>query len=153
MNMEKDPRTTEQTARPRPLLDETNAPFWQACAGEDGQEPRLLLQVCGGCGAVRCPPAPCCPACGSGDYGWREASGRAALWSWNRFHKAYLPGFDPPYCTILAKLAEGPVIVSALAEGEPDQLPPDQPLQVVFRQGLSLFVPVAADATTDAEKT
>lgn len=124
--------------KPRPIVDELNAPFWQACAPDAG-EPRLLLQRCRDCGGLRCPPEKLCPACGSGAYDWQAASGRATLWSWTRIHKAYLPGFDPPYTACLVKLDEGPVIVSALTD-EAD-LTLDLPLRLVFREGLPLFEP------------
>ena len=124
--------------RPHPIVDEINAPFWQACADS---EPRLLLQKCEACGELRCPPAFICPGCGGESFTWQAASGRARLWSWNRFHKAYLPGFDPPYATILAKLEEGPVIISALVDADPAELELDCPLRLVFRDGLPLFTP------------
>lgn len=124
--------------KPRPIVDELNAPFWQACAPDTG-EPRLLLQRCRDCGGLRCPPEKLCPACGCGDFTWQAASGRATLWSWTRIHKAYLPGFDPPYTACLVKLDEGPVIVSALTD-EAD-LTLDLPLRLVFREGLPLFEP------------
>ena len=124
--------------KPRPIVDELNAPFWQACAPDMG-EPRLLLQRCRDCGGLRCPPEKLCPACGCGDFTWQAASGRATLWSWTRIHKAYLPGFDPPYTACLVKLDEGPVIVSALTD-EAD-LTLDLPLRLVFREGLPLFEP------------
>ncbi len=124
--------------KPRPIVDELNAPFWQACAPDTG-EPRLLLQRCRECGGLRCPPEKLCPACSSGDFTWQAASGRATLWSWTRIHKAYLPGFDPPYVACLVKLDEGPVIVSALTDET--ELTPDLPLRLVFREGLPLFEP------------
>ena len=124
--------------KPRPIVDELNAPFWQARAPDTG-EPRLLLQRCRDCGGLRCPPEKLCPACGCGDFTWQAASGRATLWSWTRIHKAYLPGFDPPYTACLVKLDEGPVIVSALTD-EAD-LTLDLPLRLVFREGLPLFEP------------
>lgn len=126
------------TDKPRPIVDELNAPFWQACAPDTG-EPRLLLQRCRDCGGLRCPPEKLCPACGCGDFTWQAASGRATLWSWTRIHKAYLPGFDPPYTACLVKLDEGPVIVSALTDET--GLTPDLPLHLVFREGLPLFEP------------
>lgn len=126
------------TDKPRPIVDELNAPFWQACDPEEG-EPRLLLQRCTACGGLRCPPQALCPHCGCGDFTWQAASGRARLWSWTRIHKAYLPGFDPPYTACLVKLKEGPVIVSALTDET--ELTPDMPLRLAFRQGLPVFTP------------
>ena len=127
--------------KPRPIVNELNSPYWQACDPADGSAPRLLLQKCGSCGELRCPPAAVCPRCGDESFTWRAASGRARLWSWNRFHKAYLPGFDPPYATILAKLEEGPVIISALVDADPAELELDCPLTLTFRHGLPLFTP------------
>ena len=126
------------TDKPRPIVDELNAPFWQACGPEEG-EPRLLLQRCAACGELRCPPQALCPHCGSGDFAWQAASGRARLWSWTRIHKAYLPGFAPPYTACLVKLKEGPVIVSTLTDET--ELTPDMPLRLAFRQGLPVFAP------------
>ena len=126
------------TDKPRPIVDELNAPFWQACGPEEG-EPRLLLQRCAACGELRCPPQALCPHCGSGDFAWQAASGRARLWSRTRIHTAYLPGFAPPYTACLVKLKEGPVIVSTLTDET--ELTPDMPLRLAFRQGLPVFAP------------
>ena len=125
--------------KPRPIIDEVNAPFWQACDPPQG-EPRLLLQRCRDCGGLRCPPGPVCPACGGADFEWQPASGRARLWSWNVFHKAYLPGFDPPYLTALVQLEEGPVLISALPGADPDSLAIGQSLTLSFREGLPVFL-------------
>lgn len=125
------------SARPRPQIDELNAPFWQAASAP---EPALLLQRCPSCGRLRCPPAPACPECGETCFSWVKASGKAALWSWNVFHKAYLPGFDPPYLTALVQLEEGPVIVSALPGADPARLRLGQPLKLAFAEGLPVFL-------------
>ncbi|HLH27715.1 MAG TPA: zinc ribbon domain-containing protein, partial [Acidimicrobiales bacterium] len=61
-------------SRPLPLVTPENAFFWRS--GEDG---RLRLQRCGGCGRLRFPVAPVCPYCRSARTEVVPVSGRATV--------------------------------------------------------------------------
>lgn len=92
-----------------PVVDEDGAPFWEyAARGE------LRVQACASptCGALRFPPRPCCPHCGSFDSEWRAMSGRGRIWSCVIPHPPLLPAYaeQAPYNAVLVELAEAPHI-------------------------------------------
>jgi uncharacterized protein len=53
--------------------------------------------------------------CGSFDLGWVEASGRGSVYSFAVHHQPQVPGFDLPYVTAVADLAEGTRLVAGVA--------------------------------------
>ena len=98
-------------SKPLPKTDPLVKPFWDhAHAG------RLAVQACDDCSDRHFPPSPVCPNCNSDRQSWQPVSGRGTLESWVTFHRAYWPGFqeDLPYDVWLVRLAEGPLLVSAL---------------------------------------
>lgn len=93
----------------RPVIDDDGAPFWEyASRGE------LRVQACAApaCGALRFPPRPCCPQCGSFDSEWRRMSGRGRIWSYVLPHPPLLPGYaeQAPYNAVVVELADAPRI-------------------------------------------
>jgi uncharacterized protein len=91
------------------------APFWDAL-----REGRLSLQHCEACGRARYPVAPVCPHCGGRAHAWREHSGRGTVHSWVRYHRGYLPEFEPllPYVVLCVALEDGPRLFGRLATGD-----------------------------------
>ncbi|GHE80798.1 hypothetical protein GCM10018785_56090 [Streptomyces longispororuber] len=92
-----------------PVVDDDGAPFWEyAARGE------LRVQACAaaGCGAMRFPPRPCCPRCGSFAAVWRRTSGKGRIWSYVVPHPPLLPGYAAlvPYHPVLVELADAPHI-------------------------------------------
>jgi uncharacterized protein len=53
--------------------------------------------------------------CGSLELGWLEASGRGTLYSFAVHHQPEVPGFELPYVTAVADLAEGTRLVAGVA--------------------------------------
>jgi uncharacterized OB-fold protein len=96
-------------ARPKPLLDNWNRPFWDAC-----REHKLVLQRCKATGQCFFPPAPVSPFTGRPEWEWITASGRGTLWSWVVFHQGYFPGMkdELPYPVVMVKLDEGPYLLT-----------------------------------------
>jgi uncharacterized OB-fold protein len=91
-------------ARLVPVPTADVAPF------EAGLADRVLrLQACTGCGRVRFPVAPVCPYCAGGDAEWREVDGRGRVHSWVRYHRAFVPEFEPlvPYSVLCVELDAG----------------------------------------------
>lgn len=93
--------------------------------GEDGapfadglRARRLVLQRCEGCERLRYPPGPVCPYCGCPRSRWHELSGQGTVHSWIRYHRSYLPEFEPlmPYALLCVALAEGPRIFGRLCD-------------------------------------
>jgi len=80
---------------------------------------RLLFQVCADCARWRARVAPVCPHCGGRRWDWRAASGRGAVVSWVRYHRAYVDHYKPvvPYAVLCVEMAEGFRIFGRLASG------------------------------------
>jgi uncharacterized protein len=81
---------------------------------------RLALQRCSGCSRLRFPPGPVCPACGSDHHRWETHAGAATVHSWIRYHRAYLPEYEPlmPYVVVCAQLDDGPRMFGRLCEDD-----------------------------------
>jgi uncharacterized OB-fold protein len=96
-------------ARPKPLLDNWNRPFWDAC-----REHKLVLQRCKPTRRCFFPPAPVSPFTGRPEWEWIAASGKGTLWSWVVFHQGYFPGMkdELPYPVVMVKLDEGPYLLT-----------------------------------------
>lgn len=91
--------------RPLPVVTEQNRPFWEAAARHE-----FVLPHCHDCAKVFFPIAPVCPACGSGNLGWKRSSGRGKVSSFVVFHQAFFPFFRDklPYAVVQVALDEGP---------------------------------------------
>jgi uncharacterized protein len=81
---------------------------------------RLVLQRCSRCCRLRFPPGPVCPACGADENRWEAHSGAASVHSWIRYHRAYLPEYEPlmPYVVVCAQLDDGPRMFGRLCEDD-----------------------------------
>lgn len=124
-----------------PEADEFTRTYWDAAA--DG---RLLLRRCGapGCGRAHHYPREFCPHCWSEDVRWEEASGRATLYTWSVVHRNDLPPFGErtPYVPAVVDLAEGPRMMTEVVECAEKDLQVGMGLEVVFREGGGVVVPV-----------
>jgi uncharacterized protein len=91
-----------QSNRIRPTVSPDTAYFWDGlCAGE------LRIQRCGGCGALRHPPGPMCPACHSADRQHVVASGHGEVYSYVVHHHPPVPGRTAPFVVAVVELPEG----------------------------------------------
>ncbi|MFM7066217.1 MAG: Zn-ribbon domain-containing OB-fold protein [Gammaproteobacteria bacterium] len=107
----------EKFSRILPPVTDFNRQYWDGCAvGE------LRLQACSKCKEYWFPEGPCCPRCLSTEFIWQAVSGRGTIWSHIRMHQKYIAAYEDevPYTVIMVKLAEGPRMYSALAEGSPE---------------------------------
>lgn len=117
-----------QTPRPIPAPDRDSQPFWDAA-----REHRLVIQRCSECRRLRHPPQPSCPACGSLESDWQEASGRGTVYSFVIQRHPTHPFFvDVTYNVALIELAEGTRLVSNVVAVELDELRIGMEVEVVF---------------------
>jgi uncharacterized OB-fold protein len=100
------------SGRPQPAMNSDTRFFWEGAA-----QGRLLCQRCSGCGQLRHPPGPSCPACGCLDWEPVPLSGQGRIFSWVVQHHPLPPGFDEPAVIVLVDLAEGVRLVGNLAGG------------------------------------
>jgi uncharacterized OB-fold protein len=113
--------------RPRPGLHRDSRFFWEGV-----RRGELLIQRCTGCGRLRHPPSPMCPACRSLASDAVKASGRGAVYSFCKPHEPRLPGFDPGHVVVLVELAEGTRLVSNLVGIDPAAVYIGLPVEVEF---------------------
>jgi uncharacterized OB-fold protein len=113
-----------------PTKTELNTPFF-----EGSLEGKLRLQRSKKTGRVYFPPVSVDADDLAGELEWVDVSGRATLWSWTVFHKAYFSQLrdEIPYPVIMVQLEEGPFMIATVASDvKVADLRMDMPLQVEF---------------------
>lgn len=100
--------TTSDYAKPLPVRDAENAPYYDAL-----QAHAMRLQRCPA-GHLRSPVSPVCPQCLSAEFTWEPVSGRGTIYSFTVVHQIYDPGFkgEIPYVVAVVELEEGPRVVT-----------------------------------------
>ncbi len=123
--------STFSSAMPRPAITRDSRGFWDACRRRE-----LAIQRCGGCGAFRHPPEPCCPVCRSFAFDWTIVSGRGRIFSFATVHKGFLPALAAhvPYVVIVVELDDAPGVrlLSNLVESVPEEAAIGLPVEVVW---------------------
>ncbi|MEB8339591.1 bifunctional MaoC family dehydratase N-terminal/OB-fold nucleic acid binding domain-containing protein [Streptomyces endophyticus] len=109
--------TAPKAPRPRPAVNRDNA-FWF----EGAREHRLLIQRCASCAALRHPPGPCCPACGSVEWDTVESAGRGEVYSFVVNHHPRHPAFDFPHVVAVVALEEGTRLIANLTGVKPEDV-------------------------------
>lgn len=135
--------TAAKPPRPRPAITRDNAFWWEGV-----QAGKLLIQRCGGCGALRHPPRPMCPRCQSLDWDTVEAGGGGTVYSYVINHHPQVPAFDYPLVIVLVELEEGTRLVSNVIDVDPADVHVGMPVEVLFEKvddelTLPLFRPAA----------
>jgi uncharacterized protein len=98
----------------RPAVNRDTSFFWEGTrAGE------LRIQGCNGCGALRHPPGPLCPRCGSADRGYVVAAGRGVVYSFVVHHHPPVPGKKLPLVVALVELDEGVRMLGEMHDVDP----------------------------------
>jgi uncharacterized OB-fold protein len=117
--------------------DAASQPFFDAAA-----KGTLLIKHCRACDRWLAPAAEVCDACFTTRLDWREASGRATLYSYVLNHQVLHPGFanEVPYDVLVVELEEGPRINGNYA-GDRSELRVDMALRVVFELVGEVTVP------------
>ncbi|HKT73704.1 MAG TPA: OB-fold domain-containing protein [Steroidobacteraceae bacterium] len=91
------------------------APFWQAA-----RKRRFIMQRCAGCGELRWPPKPLCPAClrPAALEDWQDIARTGQIWSFCVYHRAFHPSFADriPYNVAYIKLDAGPMFISNVVD-------------------------------------
>ncbi|HYK70209.1 MAG TPA: OB-fold domain-containing protein [Streptosporangiaceae bacterium] len=107
------PGTPRDVMRP-PLSPDTEF-FWTGT-----RQGELRIQRCGGCGALRHPPGPACPRCGSiGKAEYQVATGTGTVFSYVVHHHPPVPGKELPIIVALVELTEGVRMLGELTGIDP----------------------------------
>jgi uncharacterized protein len=120
----------------RPPVSRDTAFFWDGTAAGE-----LRIQRCGGCGALRHPPGPMCPACGAARPGYVVAAGTGEVYSYVVQHHPPVPGKQLPLVIALVELTEGVRMVGELLGTEAERVRIGLPVRVEFvrvDEGLTL---------------
>jgi uncharacterized OB-fold protein len=123
------PSTPKSTAGEvlRPVVTADTAFFWDGTARGE-----LRIQRCGGCGALRHPPGPMCPACGDDKPEYLLAAGTGEVYSYVVHHHPPVPGHQAPFVVALVQLTEGVRMVGELLGVDPDQVRVGMPVRAEF---------------------
>lgn len=113
---------------PEPAVSPETEPHWAAAA-----EGRLVLPRCRACEAAIWYPRELCPACGSTDVEWVEASGRGFVYTSTVVHRGEGAYRDAtPYVLAYVELAEGPRVLTNVVGVPPGEVHIGQEVEVVF---------------------
>jgi uncharacterized OB-fold protein len=111
----------------RPVISPDTKFFWDGMAAGE-----LRIQRCDGCGALRHPPGPLCPRCGSPDPGYVVAAGTGTVFSYVVHHHPPVPGKRLPLVIALVELDEGVRVLGEMTGVGPDQVSVDMPVRIEF---------------------
>ncbi|SEG87395.1 Uncharacterized OB-fold protein, contains Zn-ribbon domain [Thermomonospora echinospora] len=136
-------REKPRALRPRPAVNLDNA-FWFEAA----REHRLVVQRCAACKALRHPPGPCCPQCGSFDWDTVDSAGDGHVYSYVVNHHPPHPAFDMPYIVAVVELAEGTRLITNLTGVAPEEVEIGMPVVLEWLEAdpeltLPVFRPAA----------
>jgi uncharacterized OB-fold protein len=109
---------------PAPIVDSSNAPFWQATA-----EGVLMIKRCQACAQAHWYPRPFCPHCGHEHTDWVRASGSGTVYSFTVTRKAG----PVPYVLAYVTLDEGVTMLTNIVDAEIEALHIGQRVNVTFR--------------------
>ena len=113
--------------RPKPTPSRDSAFFWEGVS-----EGKLLAQQCSNCHALRHPPRPMCPSCGSTQWEALTLSGHGTVHSWIEPVHPKLPFFEEPLLVALIDLEEGPRLLSNLCDVKPEDVITGMEVEVFF---------------------
>ena len=111
----------------RPVVTADTAFFWDGTARGE-----LRIQRCRGCGALRHPPGPMCPACGADKPEYLLAAGTGEVYSYVVHHHPPVPGHQAPFVIALVQLTEGVRMVGELLGVDPDEVRVGMPVRAEF---------------------
>jgi uncharacterized OB-fold protein/acyl dehydratase len=126
-------------ARPQPATTHDNRWWFEAVA-----EGRLLIQRCTGCGRLRFPTGPMCPACNALGWDSVEAAGSGTIHSFVVTHFPQVPGLEYPLPIVLVELDEGVRMVMNTVDTPNDALEIGAPVAIEIRDaGPGMRLPFA----------
>jgi uncharacterized OB-fold protein/acyl-coenzyme A thioesterase PaaI-like protein len=111
----------------RPVVSPDTEFFWAGTAAGE-----LRVQHCEGCGALRHPPGPMCPSCGTMSAGYVVAAGTGEVYSYVVHHHPPVPGKKLPVVIALVELPEGVRMTGELLGAGPDQVRIGLPVRAEF---------------------
>ncbi|WP_019634071.1 Zn-ribbon domain-containing OB-fold protein [Actinomadura atramentaria] len=113
--------------RPAPTPSALTAPYWAACARGG-----LAIQRCAACARFVHLPRPACPYCGGDELPFTPVRGDGVVHTFTVVHRAFLPGFAPPYALAWIDLPEGARVFGDVTGCPPAAVRIGMPVRVHF---------------------
>jgi uncharacterized OB-fold protein len=118
--------------RPRPVLDEQSAAFWEGVARHE-----LVIERCRVCGYYVHPPFPECTRCRASDFEFVAVSGRGRIFERAIVTSPVVVGFEDqvPYACLFVELEEQSQLLVAgnLVDSPATEAVVGRPVEVVFQ--------------------
>jgi hypothetical protein len=116
----------EEWVKPLPQPDGVSTEYWQAAA-----EGRLLVQQCPACANRQFYPRALCTACGA-DPEWLECTGHGTVHTFTVVRQYGARPFrdELPYAIAMVELEEGPMMLGAVTDCDPDDVHIGMPVEV-----------------------
>jgi uncharacterized OB-fold protein len=111
----------------RPAITEDTAFYWEGAARE-----LLLLQRCGGCGALRHPPSPACARCRKLTWAPHPAQGRGTIHSFVILRPPLVPGVQDGAVVAVVELAEGARVVTNIVHAHAGEVAVGAAVELCF---------------------
>ena len=108
---------------PPPVTPETKR-FWDAAANG-----KLLYGWCNACKEPHYFPRSLCPFCFSDNVTWKEASGRAVIYTYSIMHRTQ----SAPYVIAYVTLEEGPSILTNIVDSKVEDVKIGAAVSLVFK--------------------
>jgi uncharacterized protein len=90
---------------------------------------RFMIPVCKACERAHWYPRAICPFCAGDKIEWREASGKATIYTLSVMRRV-----KEPYIIAHVTLAEGPTMLTNIVDCDTDHVRIGQPVTVVFQE-------------------
>jgi uncharacterized OB-fold protein len=120
-----------------PVVSRDTQFFWDGATARE-----LRIQRCEACGALRHPPGPLCPACGSSNLGYVVAAGTGVVHSYVVHHHPPVPGRTPPYVVALVELTEGVRMLGEVLDGTAETVAVGTPVELAWHEdGAGVVLP------------
>jgi uncharacterized OB-fold protein len=122
-------RVDEQSGRYLPVIYPEEIPYWQGL-----RERKIMLQRCSDCAKVWYPIGPVCPKCLSGNFEWKQMSGRGVVHNFVIYYKAWMPFLMKrvPYAVVQVQLEEGPRLTTNLIDVPLDEVKIGMPVEAAY---------------------
>ena len=125
-------------SKPVPETQPWSEKFW-----EGTKQGKLLIQFCNDCNTYIFYPRKFCPECWSGNLDWKEASGKAKIYTFSTAYSMVEPKFMDglPYTIAYVDLDEGVRMMTRIVECKPEEITFDMNVEVVFHEQNGFFLP------------
>lgn len=124
--------------KPVPEVQPWSLRFW-----EGTKQGQLLIQFCQDCKSNIFYPRKYCPECWSAKLDWKQASGKAKVYTFSTAYSMVEPKFmdELPYTIAYVDLDEGVRLMTRIVECKPEEIHVGMDVEVVFHPRADFMLP------------